>query len=275
MIFNIVFSGRFVFLLVIWAFLSSLIIFRGTYTGFVQFKPMPGWDIAPIVTVTVRPDFSQIEDVGRKKQAFFEYLAPFIEQANDQVLQVRLNIIQIHNKAKAGELSPKEKQYIQTLAGVYRCPQVNGNDIDLVNELLKRVDVVPASLALAQAANETAWGTSRFAVDGNNYFGIWCFSKGCGLVPNGRSGNAIHEVAKFSSPADSVSYYIKQLNSNSNYQLLRDIREQARQNGAGRILGADLANGLEKYSAIGLKYVASIKSIIRVNKLDQFDFVIR
>ena len=278
--FSYIFSGRFVFLLICWALLSSMVILRGLYTDFVQFKPMPGWEITSSnsITAIVKPDFSQMVSVKLKKEAFLEYLKPYIDEANDQVLQVRANLERISDGISsdyAYEIDPKDKQYIETLAAIYRCPKNIKEHKELAADLLKRVDVVPVSLALAQAANETAWGTSRFAVDGNNYFGIWCFSKGCGIVPRKRNGGEVHEVAKFDTPAESAAYYIKQLNSHNNYQLLRELRSQARESGAAVISGNIIADGLESYSAIGMEYVASIRSIIRVNKLERFDFVVQ
>ena len=270
-----IFSGRLVFLVVIWALLSAMVGFRGTYTDFVNLKPIPGIEAKAAISMPIKPDFSQINDVKRKKQEFFDYLTPYIEEANLQVLQIRSNLLRIAETANGGEINGKDSVYLKTMASVYRSPKYIVDDSELVNDLLKRVDVIPVSLALAQAANETAWGTSRFAVKGNNYFGIWCFSKGCGIVPRERNGGEAHEVAKFIDPAESAAYYIKQLNSHNNYQLLRDLRAQARNSDSKVISGNMLADGLENYSAIGMEYVSSIRSIIRVNKLDQFDFVVR
>jgi len=88
------------------------------------------------------------------------------------------------------------------------------------------VDTIPPSLALAQAANESAWGTSRFARQAHNYYGQWCFEKGCGIVPDRRDANKSHEVAAFDSPRESVARYLHNLNSNSAYKSLRDIRSR-------------------------------------------------
>lgn len=138
------------------------------------------------------------------------------------------------------------------------------------NELLKRINTVPSSLALAQSANESAWGTSRFAQEGNNYFGQWCFQPGCGLVPKSRTAGKTHEVEKFSSAADSVKAYIDNLNRNSAYEKLRSLRAQrAEKNGS--FSGTELAPGLLKYSERGKEYVLEIQSMIRINKLEQYD----
>ena len=138
--------------------------------------------------------------------------------------------------------------------------------------LLRRVDVVPPSLALAQAANESAWGTSRFARDGNNYFGQWCFEQGCGLVPKRRDEGRAHEVATFSSPVESVERYMANLNTHDAYRPLRERREQLRESEAP-ITGIQLAAGLEKYSERGEEYIAELRSMIRFNNLGAYDKV--
>jgi Bax protein len=130
--------------------------------------------------------------------------------------------------------------------------------------------VIPPSLVLAQAANESAWGTSRFARRGNNLFGQWCFSQGCGLVPRGRVEGASHEVASFSSPYRSVRSYIQNLNRHPTYQLLRDIRLKAR-NRDDIASGPSLAAGLLGYSERGEDYVEEIRNMIRHNNLDYYD----
>ena len=136
--------------------------------------------------------------------------------------------------------------------------------------LRKRLDVVPPSLILARAANESAWGTSRFATKGNNLFGQWCFSKGCGLVPRGRAEGASHEVAKFSSPYRSVRAYIQNLNRHPTYQLLRDVRLEDRRENAP-LSGLELAEGLRGYSERGEEYIEEIRAMIHYNNLEFYD----
>ena len=136
--------------------------------------------------------------------------------------------------------------------------------------LRHKLDVIPPSLILAQAANESAWGTSRFATKGNNLFGQWCFSKGCGLVPRGRAEGASHEVAKFSSPYRSVRAYIQNLNRHPTYQLLRDVRLEDRRDNAP-LSGLELAEGLLGYSERGEEYIEEIRAMIHYNNLEFYD----
>ena len=137
--------------------------------------------------------------------------------------------------------------------------------------LLMRVDVIPASLILAQGAYESNWGRSRFAKYYHNFFGLWCFEKGCGIVPLKRNKAATHEVAKFSSLDKSVEYYMRSINRNSAYATLRKIRKNKRDKQA-HITGLALAEGLENYAEIGYEYVETVQSIIRYNKLSQYDY---
>src|SRR5690606_11880502 len=138
--------------------------------------------------------------------------------------------------------------------------------------LLRRVDVLPSSLVLAQAANESAWGTSRFAVEGNNYFGQWCFTEGCGLVPDRRLSEASHEVKAFTSAGESVEAYFMNINTFGAYQGLRLMREELRR--SGQIIdGLTLAEGLESYSERGEEYIEELQSMIQFNELLERDSV--
>jgi Bax protein len=138
------------------------------------------------------------------------------------------------------------------------------------DDLLRRVDAIPASLALAQSANESAWGTSRFAKDGSNFFGQWCYDAGCGLVPSKRNAGASHEVAVFDSPEESVASYLLNLNTNRAYTELRSIRASLRARNK-EISGEALAAGLRKYSERGDAYVKELRSMIRYDDLGQYD----
>jgi Bax protein len=135
---------------------------------------------------------------------------------------------------------------------------------------MNRVDVVPPSLAIAQSANESAWGTSRFARKGYNFFGQWCYRKGCGLVPKKRDANKTHEVAAFDSPQESVKMYIRNLNSNRAYKSLRDLRAKLRRSNKP-VTGHELAAGLKRYSERGLEYVRELREMISYNKLAVYD----
>lgn len=132
------------------------------------------------------------------------------------------------------------------------------------NALLERVDEVPLRLVLAQSANESSWGNSRFAREGYNFFGQWCFTKGCGIVPSRRTPGLTHEVAKFASVNESVAAYLKNINTGRVYAGLRRIPADKRRAGE-QPTAHDLAGGLVKYSERGDAYVKEIRAMIRVN----------
>ena len=131
--------------------------------------------------------------------------------------------------------------------------------------LLQKIDVLPVELVLVQAANESAWGTSRFARKGYNFFGLWCFSKGCGFVPNRRNEGASHEVAKFDSLSRATYTYMRNLNRHDAYADLREIRSRLRANQIP-ITGVALAEGLMNYSERGAAYVEELQTMIRFNE---------
>ena len=124
------------------------------------------------------------------------------------------------------------------------------------------MDIVPLQLALVQAAKESSWGRSRYAVQSNNIFGQWCFKQGCGVIPKERPAGARHEVRKFDSVSDAIRSYIHNLNSHYRYNNLREIRQSLRQNGQA-IEGDELVDGLLFYSERRHQYVEEIRSMIR------------
>ncbi|HOP17854.1 MAG TPA: glucosaminidase domain-containing protein, partial [Gammaproteobacteria bacterium] len=170
----------------------------------------------------------------------------------------------------ATSLGKAQTKRLKQLARTYR---VEGNplkDADARATLISRVDSVPASLALAQAANESAWGKSRFAREGNNLFGIWTYDEDKGIVPLRRAPGKKHLVRKFDSIGDSVRYYLHTLNSHPAYASLREIRAGMRANGQA-LDALMLAGGLTNYSARGEQYVELIRDMIRRFELAIYD----
>ena len=214
------------------------------------------------------PDFSQYLAGEERKDAFFSYFLPIIQQRNAEIRSTREDLKQW--RENPGELGWWDSGTVSDLATSHGMDGFDPSKDAHWDRLLKRVDIVPPSLALAQAANESAWGTSRFARQGYNYFGQWCFQEGCGMVPGSRDAGKSHEVAVFDSPADSVRGYILNLNRNSAYAELRQIRANLRQQDKP-ITGVALADGLGRYSERGQEYIKELKSMIRYNKLGQYD----
>ena len=217
-----------------------------------------------------KPNFAAIEDTNAKKKAFFDYLRPSINLENRRISKERAFLKSLADK-KVTNADSEDKAYANRLAKLYSLPLPTAgiNDVWL-NEMLSRVNVLPEALVLTQAANESAWGTSRFATAANNYFGHWCYSKGCGLVPLQRNEGSTHEVAKFSSSQESVHRYFMNLNRNKAYQDLRAIRAQLDEQGEDLLtFGAatELTQGLLKYSERGADYVTDLQAMIRHNKV--------
>ena len=224
-----------------------------------------------VIPEAVAPDFSAIRDVKLKKQTFFEFMLPMIQQANDAVTAERVELTRIAEKISANRnIDQKEGSFISMLAKRYRVKEDPLADDAAMSRLLDRVNTIPASLVLAQAANESAWGTARFARKGNNYFGIWCWAASCGLIPNRRDQGATHEVATFESIRAGVDYYLLTLNSHPAYRTLRTIRAKLNADNQP-ITGKALAEGLTRYSERGAAYVEEIRAMIRINKLESYN----
>lgn len=217
------------------------------------------------ITKKTLPDFNAIADVDAKKQAFFAYLRPYVRQENQRLLLLREQLVDIAaKKQKKMQLSIEEYAFLYSLYDEFRLDVAESDEASL-QELLLRVDVIPESLVLMQAANESAWGTSRFAVEGYNFFGQWCFREGCGMVPLNRAEDQFHEVARFDSPALAIRSYFYNLNTFHTYEPLRQIRAELRVE--NRPLYAEyLANGLLAYSERGTEYIAEITAMIRFNR---------
>lgn len=232
----------------------------GSEPALASLPPLPNWANEDL------PDFSQYQDTTEKKAAFFSFLYPRIVLANSRILIER---DYLDSLAAKDTLTRKEYDWLAQQAERLRVDAEPGSEEQFAL-LRKRLDVIPPSLILAQAANESAWGTSRFATEGNNLFGQWCFSKGCGLVPLGREEGANHEVAKFESPYRSVRAYIQNLNRHQTYQLLRDVRLKDRRSNAP-LSGIELAEGLLGYSERGEEYIEEIRAMIHYNNLEFYD----
>lgn len=211
------------------------------------------------------PDFSTISNVVQKKQAFFEYLAPAVQAQNSYILELRQVVQGYRSLISAGEsLSSTQQENLEWLYKEYRI-DTDQSVAQIYDELLRKIDIIPLELVLVQTANESAWGTSRFARDGYNFFGLWCFKKGCGFVPNRRNEGATHEVAKFDDLSSAMYSYMRNLNRHDAYKELRLIR-QKRRNNQQKISAIALIDGLSKYSERGEEYIEELQHMIKINK---------
>ena len=233
------------------------------------------WDIAPdseIPNILVSSYPSELNklDVETKKKVFLHTLLPIVKAALAEVAQERHKLQNIIGKLKSykGELvfssaqpqwktylTPQEVRFINKLTVKYKTENPQ--------ELLARVDGVPLSLILAQGAFESSWGTSRFAREGNNLFGMWTWGDK-GIVPARREPGKTHKLAVYDTLLDAVRHYMLTINRLDAYEEFREIRQKTRN-------PIKLTDGLLLYSERGEKYVADIKRIIRRNNLQRFD----
>jgi len=264
-----------------------------------QAAPVPGlrdWLIAVTVVLAVAalvaaifwprterlPDFAAIEDIDEMKRTFFAHLAPAVQAENRRVLDQRERLLGIiEDFDRHGAIRSLDRRWLKRLAEEYglewdgeqpseklpeTLPETRAENLaETLKVLKRRVDIVPVSLALVQAATESGWGRSRFAVEGNNLFGQWCYRQGCGLVPDNRPPGASHEVAAFDSVRDAVTSYLRNLNTHDAYRPLRELRAGLR--AAGQTPHAHgLVDGLILYSERREEYLEEIRMVLRVNQ---------
>ncbi|CAM3713101.1 hypothetical protein VA7868_02373 [Vibrio aerogenes CECT 7868] len=224
-----------------------------------------------IYTTQTPPDFLAIHNIRERKLAFLNYLRPGIDYENQRISEERYFLQSVEQSVTHQQsLSQSEMKRLSVISREYKLPlPETGPDEGWFQKAFHRVDILPEALVFIQAANESAWGTSRFARQGNNYFGQWCYRRGCGLVPLARTEGATHEVAKFGSVQESIHRYFMNVNRNKAYTALREIRFNLRQQGVNirtSQSAAELTNGLLKYSERGAEYVDSLKTMIRHNQ---------
>ena len=208
------------------------------------------------IVTAVDLDMNNLKDVTDKKKRFFDFMRPIVQAENEKVLKLRKELI-------TAKKNNNKKAFVAETADSYSVDWETGKEN--WEKLLERVDAIALEVALAQSANESAWGQSRFAQQGNNFFGQWCYKKGCGIVPNKRDKGTKHEVASFKSVNASVRSYIKNINTGRVYAPLRDVRKKDRNAGNPANAKAQ-AGGLIKYSQRREEYVKEIRAMIRVNK---------
>ena len=218
--------------------------------------------VKPIRLSLLPNEMKSIENSGKRKNLFIKIILPLVLEENNRIIIDRKKLFTILNKNKNSKdeikwLNQKFKQY-----GV-----VNK---DLAT-LKVRMDIIPVSLAIAQAAKETGWGTSRFAIEGNALFGQWTWS-GEGIKPAGADTNATYKVMKFNVLKASVRAYQRNLNTHSSYKKFRFIRAQLRDDNK-KLDSLKLAEYLDNYAQTGTEYTKVLKQIIQQNQLKDFDEV--
>ncbi|MBL4647605.1 MAG: glucosaminidase domain-containing protein [Gammaproteobacteria bacterium] len=236
------------------------------------------WLLAIVVACTeqptaVSPTLAKISSPSKNTRRsnnadFIQFILQQANISNQKILQQRQQFQQLITQKDS--LSPAQQRWLVQLARYFHVKNFSVQTANDWKILLKRVDIIPNSLTIAQAINESAWGRSRFAQQGNNFFGQWCYQPGCGIVPNQRAANKHYEVARYDNALDSVRSYMLNLNSFHVYQVLRNKRYQLRQNHQA-ISGLVLASTLRYYSTRRGDYVRSIRAIILRYNLTQYD----
>ena len=202
--------------------------------------------VPPAFLASLPPDLNQVPETATRKRLFFQAVLPLILRANQEIL------------------ADRKRLWLTAMAERYKVPAGN------IALLIRRVDVIPPSMALAQAAEESGWGSSRFARQGNAIFGQWTTADGRGLVPMRRDEDKDHKVRKFDELIDSVRAYMLNLNTHNAYRELRRARAELRRAG-DPLAGLSLARFLTRYSERGDDYVRTIRGMIQSNGLDRLD----
>ena len=207
-------------------------------------------------------ELKKIQNVKKRKELFIQIVLPLILEENNKILLDRKKLFAILNKNNNSKsdnewLNKKFKQY-----------GISKKDIPT---LKRRMDIIPPSMAIAQAAKETGWGTSRFALEGNALFGQWTYSDK-GIKPAAADAGTTHKVMMFNVLKSSVRAYARNLNTHKSYRKMRYVRAIQRDN-EGKLNSLELVDYLDKYAETGKEYTEVLKKIIKQNFLNDFDDV--
>lgn len=227
--------------------------------------------VPPLIIQSFPQEIASINSSKKKKRVFFQSLLPMILLANDEISRERQILLDLDERLRTdnGTLSESDYHLLKTLAKRYSIKLTQQNKLEALSKLLIRIDIIPTDLALAQAANESAYGTSRFSLLANNLFGEWTFTPGTGIIPEDRPEGEIYEVRRFNSLLDSIRSYQRNLNTHSAYRQFRNLRAAARSADLEPD-GKELANGLRYYSTRREAYIKDLQSLIKHNRLDRY-----
>ena len=219
-----------------------------------------GQKVKPIYLTKLPKDIKTLGDTKTKRELFIKIVLPLILYENEKIIDDRKRLFKILGK---NFNSPGEKVWLNRRFKEYKI-----EDKDLA-ELKMRMDIIPVSIAVAQAANESGWGTSRFALEGNALFGQWTWSKK-GISPKNKDPDQSHKILQFQILKASVRAYKNNLNTHNAYKEFREVRAKLRQSGT-TITGLALIKYLKRYASIGEKYTELIEGIMVQNSLTDFD----
>jgi len=223
-------------------------------------------EVPRVILASIPEDLKDVREVKVRKAIFFKTVLPLVLQVNEEISAERDRLWQVRfDKSMGRKLDAVDRLWLAVMSDKYK---VKRGDIDA---LMQRVDIVPPSLALAQAAEESGWGTSRFAREGNAIFGQWTYSKKVdGIKPLEREEGQSHRIRAFDSLLDSVRAYARNLNTHRAYRAFRKERATLRRGGKP-IDGLRLTTTLTSYSERGEDYVRTLRTIMSANALEKFD----
>jgi|TARA_A100001015_G_scaffold80912_1_gene89626 Bax protein len=214
-------------------------------------------------------DFDQLQDVKLKKKLFYLIALPIIHESNRLILDDREMVINIEKKFLRADLNENEVNETVRIAVKYKL-DYSTIDLKLFRDLKQRINIIPVSLALAQAIVESGWGQSRFALEGNALYGQWTTNEQKGIIPEDRDEDKTHAVRKFENLKQSVQAYMHNINTHRAYYSFRVVRRIAE-----RVQYTDPISAkvkfLAAYAEIGQEYVDKLELIIESNKLREFD----
>ena len=216
--------------------------------------------VKPIYFTQFPRDLDNLRSVQLKKETFIKIVLPLIVAENEKILDDRKKLKILSEKKFTSDI---EKQWLRQKLLEYK---VKKGDLD---QLMLRMDMIPVSIALAQAAKESGWGTSRFALEGNAIFGQWTWD-GQGIAPLKRDDNKKHKILKFPILRASVKAYKNNLNTHKSYSKFREKRKSLR-NKKKNITGLDLTDTLKNYAQTGSEYTKILNQIITQNRLSDFE----
>jgi len=218
--------------------------------------------VKPVALTLLPNEIKMIENTKKRKEFFIQIVLPLILKENNNIKIDRKRLFTIINKSNN---TKREKKWLDKKYKQYGIPSKD------LSVLKIRMDEIPVSLAIAQAAKETGWGTSRFALEGNALFGQWTWS-GDGIKPAGAESDTKHKVMKFKVLKASVRAYQRNLNTHSSYKNFRQLRAQLRDD-SEKLDSLILAEQLDNYAETGKEYTKILKQIINQNSLQDFDDV--
>jgi Bax protein len=217
--------------------------------------------VKPIYFTRLPKDLNTIKSVKEKKETFLQILLPLVVAENEKIIEDRKNLLKILK----GNESEESKKWLNKKYKAYKVKDRN------IKELLEKIDIIPTSIALAQAAKESGWGTSRFALEGNAIYGQWTWNDD-GIEPLEKTKDQNHKILRFPLLRASVKAYINNLNTHRGYKRFRAKRADLRKQNK-KLIGTELIHELDNYAQTGKEYTKTLEKIINQNDLDELETV--